>query len=228
MVIPIARVTWDASYRIIRTNHPPIDLFEDIADPHDWEALASAESKTNPRIWDHIGHLDLVPPSRRVAGVGASYVMAPFVHVSPDRPGRFTRGFYGVYSAGSTEEVAIREVAHHHGRFMASSAQDPGWTSQFRVLITPVSLELHDLQGQAVYHDPDDYSASQKCAETLRAAGSNGVIYDSVRCAGGTCIGVFWPDLVPIPVQGDHYDFHWDGQGVDRVLNRRTRQTFLL
>ena len=23
-------------------------------------------------------------------------------------------------------------------------------------------------------------------------------------------IAIFWPDLVPIPVQGDHYDFHWE------------------
>ncbi|HCY55665.1 MAG TPA: hypothetical protein DF715_09115, partial [Oceanicaulis sp.] len=54
-------VHWQHSYRIIRSIYPPIDLFEDIADPADWEALASAESKTNPRIWEHIGRLQLVP-----------------------------------------------------------------------------------------------------------------------------------------------------------------------
>lgn len=35
-------------------------------------------------------------------------------------------------------------------------------------------------------------------------------------------IAIFWPDLVPIPVQGDHYDFHWDGARVDRVRNCQT------
>lgn len=102
------RVRWPRAHRIIRSIYPPIDLFEDIADPQDWEALASAESKTNPRLWEHLGRLDLMPPERRVSGPGASYLMAPFVHCSPDRPGRFTDGTYGVYSAGDREEVAIR------------------------------------------------------------------------------------------------------------------------
>ena len=44
------RVRWPQTFRIIRSIHPPIDLFEDIADPGDWEALAAVEAKTNPRI----------------------------------------------------------------------------------------------------------------------------------------------------------------------------------
>src|SRR5690606_84069 len=122
--VPVGHVRWPRAYRIIRSIHPPIDLFEDIADPQDWEAHASAESKTNPRIRDHIGRLDLVPPPRRVGGPGATYLMAPFVHVSPDRPGRFTDGSYGVYSAGDREEVALREVAYHHARAMAASREE--------------------------------------------------------------------------------------------------------
>ena len=222
------RVQWDASYRIIRSIYPPIDLFEDIADPRDWEALASVESKTNPRIWDHLGRLDLVPPERRVAGVGASNLMAPFVHVSPDRPGRFTRGHYGVYSAGNTVEVAIREVAHHHGRFMGASNEPAGWTSQFRELITPVDAILHDLRGDAKCHEYDDYSHPQTIAETLRAQGSNGVLYNSVRSPSGECIGLFWPDVIAPPVQGDHFVFHWDGHCVDRVRNCRSNDIYCL
>ena len=80
---PITRVTWAKSHRIIRSRFPPVDLFEDIADPADWEAILSAESKTNPRIAESVGMLDLVPRDRHVAGDGASWAMAPFVHASP-------------------------------------------------------------------------------------------------------------------------------------------------
>ena len=226
--LPVRRARWPRAYRIIRSAYPPIDLFEDIADPRDWEALASAEGKTNPRTWEHLGRLDLVPPERRVSGAGASLVMAPFVHVSRDRPGRFTDGSYGVYSAGDSEEVAIREVAHHHGVFMRSSRQEPGWTSQFRVLVNALDLDLHDGRGLAVLHDKVDYAAPQALGGALRAAGANGVIYDSVRCPGGTCVALFWPDLVPIPAQGDHYDYHWDGVRVDRIRNCRTADIFAL
>jgi hypothetical protein len=34
--------------------------------------------------------------------------------------------------------------------------------------------------------------------------------------------------VVGIPRQADHYQMHWDGARVDRVLNRRTRVEFAL
>lgn len=225
---PVVQVRWPKAYRIIRSFYPPIDLFEDIADPQDWEALASAESKTNPRVWEHVGRLDLVPSERRVQGPGASTVMAPFVHVSIDRPGRFTDGTYGVYSAGNRDEVAIREVAHHHARAMRNSNEEPGWTSQFRMLVNSVDLDLHDVRDDATCRAPDDYSGTQSLARNLRAQGSNGIVYRSVRCAQGECVAIFWPDLVEIPVQGDHFDFHWDGARVDKVRNCRTSAIFAL
>ncbi|HAO2891907.1 TPA: RES domain-containing protein, partial [Escherichia coli] len=82
------QVQWPKTYRIIRSIYPPIDLFEDIADPRDWEALVAVEAKTNPRIRFEVGDLGKVPAHRRVSGIGASYVMAPFVHCSTGRPGR--------------------------------------------------------------------------------------------------------------------------------------------
>src|SRR3546814_10144429 len=96
---PRSPVDWPAAVRLIESKYPPIDLFEDLAEPEDWELLAAAEAKTNPRIAETIGNLDLVPVERRVAGPGARYVMAPFTHCSPDRPGRFHDGHFGAYYA---------------------------------------------------------------------------------------------------------------------------------
>ena len=123
---------WQSAVRIIRSIHPPIDLFEDIADPADWPLLISAEQKTNPRLMENIGNLDLVPKDRRVGGLGATYLMAPFTHVSQDRPTRFSDGSYGVLYAGNSFEVALLETIHHHGRFMARTNEAPGWTSPAR------------------------------------------------------------------------------------------------
>ena len=99
--MPLAEVKWPSAVRIIRSLYPPIDLFEDIADPADWPLIISAERKTNPRLMETIGNLDLVPPGRRAAGPGASYLMAPFTHISADRPSRFSDGSYGVLYAGN-------------------------------------------------------------------------------------------------------------------------------
>ena len=227
--MPAVSVSWPQAHRIIRTVFPPIDLFEDLADPADWEALASAEAKTNPRVMDQIGDLGLVPIERRVGGEGASFLMAPFVHVSKDRPGRFTDGSYGVYSAGDSEEVAIREVAYHHARFMKSTDEEPGWTSQFRCLVGSLNAELHDVFGIPDICDPDDWTAGQDVGRQLRTAGSDGVLYPSVRSPGGNCVGLFWPDVVGRPLsQASHYDFHYDGDIVDRVRRHDDRQILSL
>lgn len=211
------RVCWPKTYRIIRTIFPPIDLFEDIADPRDWEALAAVEAKTNPRIRSLVGDLGKVPKARRVHGPGASLVMAPFVHCSKARPGRFTDGSYGLYYAGDSEEVAIAETIHHHQRFMAATGEAPGWTSDFRVLIGSVDRDLDEVGAGSGALDPDDYAASQILGRDLRAAGSDGVVYRSVRKHDGQCIGAFWPDVISIPVQGAHYGYHWNGTRVDFI-----------
>ena len=162
---PVSDVNWAAGNRIIRSVHPPIDLFEDIAAPEDWPLLISAEQKTNPRLMDTIGALDLIPPERRVGGPGASFLMAPFTHTSMDRPSRFTDGALGVLYIASDFETAVQETVHHHARFMAHTAQPAGWTSQFRELIVSVDARLHDVRGLGaeadVLLDPDSYAAPQ-------------------------------------------------------------------
>jgi RES domain len=215
----LADIKWPCGVRIIRSIYPPIDLFEDIADPADWPLLISAEQKTNPRIMETIGNLDLVPESRRVAGSGASFLMAPFTHVSPDRKSRFSDGNYGVLYAGNRFEVALFETVHHHARFMARTRERPGWTSQFREIVMKVDAQLHDLRkgppDYAALLEPDDYSASQSFAARLRDGGANGLVYPSVRYAGGECVGLFYPDLASGAIQGRHLDYHWDGKRVD-------------
>lgn len=219
--IPVTRVEWPGAVRIIRSLFPPIDLFEDIADPADWPLLISAEMKTNPRLMESVGNLDLVPPDRRVSGPGASYLMAPFTHVSTDRPSRFSDGTHGVLYAGRTFETALFETIHHHARFMAATAEAPGWTSQFREIVLDIDATLHDVRGDnpefRTLRDPDNYSAPQSLGQNLRAAESNGVTFPSVRHKGGECAGLFWPDIATNPRQGRHFDYHWDGAKVDLV-----------
>jgi hypothetical protein len=227
-----AAIAWPGAVRIIRSLYPPIDLFEDIADPADWPLLLSAEQKTNPRLMETVGTLDLVPPERRVGGPGASWLMAPFTHVSPDRPSRFTDGSYGVLYAGDRFAVALFETIHHHERFMARTGEVPGWTSQFREILLAIAGELYDLRGGnpawAAALDPADYAAAQALGAELRAAGADGVVYPSVRCPAGECAGLFFPDLARNARQGRHLDYHWDGARVDLYRDAASGEVFRL
>jgi hypothetical protein len=223
-------IRWIGARRIIRTLFPTIHLFEDIADPADWPLLINAAMKTNPRLVESLGRIDLVPAARRVGGSGASYLMAPFVHVSTDRPSRFSAGEYGVLYAGEHFQTALFETMHHHGRFMVSTREKPGWASQFKELILDINVTLHDLRGgNLVYQsalDPDSYVESQKLGEKLRASGSEGLIYPSLRDPSGECAALLYPDCATNLTQGRHLDYHWSGSRVDLYRDASSGEIF--
>jgi hypothetical protein len=216
----VRRVHFPRATRIIRSIYPPIDLFEDIADPADWELIASGEAKTNPRVRDQLGQIALVPKERRISGPGASWVMAPFTHVSRERPTRFSAGSYGVYYCGNRFEVALAETVHHFERFMRAT-QEPAALADFRELVGQARVKAHDLRGDRRFVDclaPDDYRASQALGEALRKAGSDAIAYPSVRYARGQALAIFWPDRVGIPKQSRHLCYRWDGERCDGYL----------
>ena len=220
------RVAWKKSHRIIRTIYPPIHLFEDIADPADWELIARAESRTNPRIHDQIGNLGLVPVSRRVVGPTATLVMGAFTHASPLRPSRFSDGLFGVWYCGDRFEVALDETAYHFERFMRDTDQ-PAGDADFRELTCAIHGGLHDLR----HGDPEgclapaDWAPGQALGRRVRADGADGVVYPSVRTKTGLAAGLFWPDCVNLPVlQSRQLRYRWDGSRMTDWFEHGSRE----
>lgn len=218
--MPTAEIAWDQAHRIIRAIYPPVWLFEDIADPADWELIASAEAKTNPRVRDEIGDLALIPPQRRVAGPTASLVMGAFTHASRDRPGRFSDGRFGVWYCGDSFEVALAETAHHFERFMRAT-DEPAGEAAFRELRAAVFGQLHDLRGAG--HDPcldpGEWHAGQALGAEIWAQGGDGIVYPAVRYPRGQAAALFWPDRVRLPViEGRRMLYRWDGGRMSRYF----------
>lgn len=229
MTLPTVSVRWPY-HRIISSRYPPIDLFEDIADPADWALLAAAEAKSNPRLVESIGNLDKVPVQRRVSGPGASYVMAPFVHATPDRPGRFHDGHFGAFYGADSAETALLEHSFHAAGFFALTDESPGWLAEYRGLTGSIDSELVpvDAANDPSLLDPDIsvYPKAQAFARQVIDAGLDGIVYPSVRHTGGTCFAAFYPDVMAIPVQADHYAYHWDGTAITLIKNITANRTF--
>lgn len=218
---PLRRVRWQEVHRILPSRYPPIQLFERLSDdPAEWEALAEIESLTNPRIRDAIGEIRLVPAEERVSGPGASWVMASFTHVNP-LGSRFSDGSYGIYYGARELATAIAETVYHLGRFYAATA-DPPHAETMRVLVGSLDATFHDLRADARYRpvlEPNDYSAGRALGRRLRAAGSNGIVYPSVRRPGGQCVGAFRPKAVGRPIQARHLQYRWDGARISRYFD---------
>lgn len=216
-------VDWRQAWRIIASKYPPIDLFERVSeDQAVWEALIALETLTNPRVRDEVGNIALVPPEDRVAGPGASYVMASFTHVNPSGS-RFSDGSYGVYYTASSMETAIAETIHHFQEFCHDSS-DPPRSEDMRVLVGRVNCEFHSVEAlpandRAAILDPDSYEASRRFGARLREEGAAGVHYPSVRMRGGECVAAFKPNAVGLPAQERHLRYRWNGERVDKYFD---------
>ena len=210
------KLHWTPGYRIIRTIYPPVDLFEDIADPADWELLVSAEAKLNPRIRDEVGNLALVPAARRIGGPTASIAMGSFTHVSADRASRFTDGSYGVWYCGDRFEVALAETAYHFQRFMRATAE-PLSDADFRVLTCPVTAKV--VVAPETCLTETDWLPGQAFGLQARSEGQDGVLYRSVRYPAGQAAAIFWPDCLTLPItQNQQLRYRWNGNRMSHFL----------
>ena len=220
---PVRTLGWGPAYRIVPSRFPPIDLFERVAPPADWEALIELESLTNDRLRDEVGRIQLVPPEECVSGPGAGYVMAAFTHIAPEG-GRFNDPSFGAYYAARALQAAVAETSYHRARFLSATAEPP-LQLDMRVLEAELAGEFHDLRGLraqwlAVY-EPADYSAGQALARRLRAGGADGVAFESVRHAGGECAAVFRPRLVLRCRETRTLTYIWDGQSISGVYEKK-------
>lgn len=221
--IPVTATSWAPCYRIIPSRFPPVGLFDKVTDPADLEAVFVIEAMTNDRLRDEAGDLALVPPEDRVAGPGTTPIMAAFTHLNP-QGSRFSDGSFGVFYAGLTIDTAIAETRHHRVKFLAAT-DEPAQEIDMRVYAVDLTASLHDIRGHAgtnaQLYDPDSYVHSQGLAAELREAGSDGILYRSVRHEGGECAAAFRPRLLANCRQERHLCYVWDGETIGTVYEKK-------
>lgn len=218
---PLSNVRWQPSWRLVPSRFPPVGLFDRVASAGDLDTVLDIEGLTNDRLREEVGDLKLVPDKDRIFGPCTTPIMAAFTHLNPEGS-RFSDGSYGVYYAAKKIDTAIAETIFHRERFLRATKELPIETDM-RSYASDLNDQFHDIRGQKearpeLYNpDPRRYGPAQSFADSLRAEGSNGIVYESVRDAGGECIAVFRPRLLAPVVQGAHYCFVWDGESIAEI-----------
>jgi len=185
----------------------PIGAFATVADAADAQAVMELEGWTNDRlVAERLGRLaqhDWV-----FGRPNASVVMAAFLHTAPGGL-RFSAGELGAWYAAASLVTAAAEVAHHLKR----EAVARGITEGRRVYrACSARLEGHylDIRGAGAaspeLYAPDRYTGSQPFGEAVRASGGDGILYDSVRHAGGVNLVAYRPRNVLDVAQGAYYE----------------------
>jgi RES domain-containing protein len=182
------------------------------------EDLAALESVTNSRMRAQQGGLGGLDAAELVFGRhGFSFINAAFTHT---RAGgnRFNAADRGAWYCAFEVETAIAEVAYHLTQELAAIGRFEN-TTDYAELFADFIGPFHDLrdrdaqQEDCLNSDPGvGYRAGQALARDLRAAAnSNGLVYRSIRRAGGTCLVAFHPTLVQNVRQGGIWRLEWQG-----------------
>lgn len=211
---PIAvRVEAYDTHRLIPSRFPPVGLFDDVASAGDLATILELEGWTNDRISGELGALHRIPQTEWVVGTpGATVVMAAFSHPRQEG-GRFSDPDRGAWYAAFELNTAIKETIFHRTKELDEIGVYDTYV-QMRDYLADFDCDLHDVRPSPDFdacHDPDSYVASQALARELLAAGSNGVVYRSVRDPGRECLACFRPRLVTNVRQGAHFEYRWQG-----------------
>ena len=219
MTPPLRRLHWKRSWRIIDDRYPRIDIYERVSDPPERPSLDALESLSNPRLRQERHEINILRPGDRLPSGPSSYnIRAAFNYAGASR---FGDGSYGVYYAAKTLESAMAEKSYATALLMRATTQPP-MPLRMRVIIAEIRARLHDIRGwkrkEPSLYSKENYAASRAFARSLWNQDSEGLVYDSVRRAGGECTAIFRPQTLHHCRQERCLEFRWNGQRIDRLL----------
>ncbi|MGA0606580.1 RES family NAD+ phosphorylase [Phenylobacterium sp. VNQ135] len=197
----------EPTFRLIPSRFPPIGLFDTVATAADLEPVMELAGWTNDRlVAERIARL---PQAEWVYGrPNASVVMAAFLHVAPAGM-RFNGPDLGAWYASAALPTAIAEVGHHLRREAVATGA-ASLTRQYRTYTARLAGDYLDIRGRQTarpdVYASDSYAAGQALGESVRASGGAGLLFDSLRHAGGLNIVAHRPRNVLDVTQADHFE----------------------
>jgi hypothetical protein len=222
---PVTLVRQYDTHRLIPSRHSRSgdSVLVRIADDDEHlRAIFELDAATNDRLLAEHQRFPGIGLDELVAGVPHAHVVnAAFCHPHP-LGARFSGPERGAWYAAFALRTAQAEVAFHKMVELAETAWTAEESMTYDDYLADFSAAFHDLRGAGdrSWLDPDSYVASQQLAERLLDAQSLGLVYPSVRDAGGTCVACFRPALVANVRREATYRFTWRGEGTEPVFSR--------
>lgn len=213
--LPIVREAFPRTVRLVSTARLRPPVLEALVSADEIEALAEIEGATSARLIAQERGTEGIGRQELVYGIPyAAFINAAFAYAKPRQPNRFNAR-RGAWYAALDVTTCMREVAWHMADFLAKSGVLKG-VVEYSEMFASMAGEFVDLRGAPTDRrlDPDPaigYPAGNALADAARARGLNGIVYPSVRHAGGTCIVALMPHAVQSVAPGAVYRFVWSG-----------------
>lgn len=213
----VSFVAWKNSSRLIPSKYsiPEESVLTNVS-PNQavLDTAFEMDNLTNDRLRAEQELLPGIGPHELVFGIPyASIINAAFTHAHPEGS-RFNGPDRGAWYAAKNVRTAIDEVAYHQKVALSEIGVFEDETT-YDEYLADFNGEFHDLRRAGRFQNylsRDSYVASQELAERLLADGSLGIVYPSVRHAGGECLVCFRPALVANVRKSTTYRFRWEGK----------------
>lgn len=193
---------WFPAVRLVGADWPPVVEIEAARTPAELDGAMVLIGRTDPARRSMARAWEALPVPDRRYGPGASDAMTPYLFAAP---GRFSDIGAGAFYAAESIDTALAEALHHRARAFARSGAGLS-RARFRHLHTDLSLSVTDVRGRRAaspgLYDPADAGtpATREHAASMRADGSHGIAYDSLRRPAGQCVAVFHARDIGVPV----------------------------
>jgi len=217
VTLPFTAISEQATVRLIPNAYykPPV-LGPLVDDEEELAILAEIEGLTNRRLKAQNSGLPGLDSRELAFNVwGQSHINAAFAYTRVEG-NRFNDANRGAWYCAFDDLTAIAEVAFHKTReLMRVNVFEDEFV--YQALLAGFIGEFNDVRDiidNPAYlgEDPDiAYPKGQKLAAALRGEGACGIVYPSVRHAGGTCLVAFHPHLVQNVRPGARWKLIWDG-----------------
>lgn len=215
--LPLVREAFSRTIRLVASARlREAVLMPLVDDAGELDLLAEIEGATSSRLIAEERGLGGLSPDELVHGVPhARFINASFAYAKPRAPMRFSPANRGAWYAALAIETCIAEVGHHLTLALADVG-DFNAVVEYGEMLASMSGLFVDMRDYADHPalDPNPntgYPAGNAVAAQARAEGHNGIIYPSVRHAGGICVAALWPNVVQSVVQGAMVRLTWSG-----------------
>jgi RES domain len=216
VTIPQSHVRQSRTIRLIASAHHKPPVLQPLAPSFGALSKVEAlESVTSARLAAQQKGIPGVAAEALASGYGYTYINAAFAY--PRLSGsRFNSHTWGAWYCSFAVDTALEEVTFHLNRALGAITRYEN-TTHYVELLADFDAIFHDLCYIVPPHpclDPDvsiGYPLGQQLATELRQAGSNGIVYHSVRHPGGTCLVAFWPGLIQNFQRGEVWKLEWRG-----------------
>lgn len=199
-------VRQDDTHRLIPARYGDRSVLARLAENDEQlQDLFGLDGATNDRLLGEANLLPGISVHELLFGVAYAHIVnAAFTHPHP-AGSRFNGAERGAWYAAFELKTAEAEIAFHKAQELNEIKWTEPETFTFDDYLADFRAEFHDIRDEASFVrclSSTNYVHSQALGRQLLAASSAGIVYPSVRRAGGTCIVCFRPALVTNVRQG--------------------------